>query len=229
MIYDEIALWGLSNQSSEREIWDKTFSILEATDGRLGVSTVRDGKPESRTISLQRFSDGNVYLMTSRGKPFYRQLKQTPYIAAAGLLGDANHSLRITSEVEEVTDPAKYQEYADHNPGTMRMYRFNTDLIVLFQLKKGTLEIFHLYRDDMVRRLRIGFGGAIPEPLSYYITDQCIGCGACYDSCAEKSIDRLENGKYRIRNLDCDDCGICYTKCPIAGTGMINRNEETNP
>jgi predicted aldo/keto reductase-like oxidoreductase len=53
--------------------------------------------------------------------------------------------------------------------------------------------------------------------------DACIGCGACYDHCAEQSIERTEDGKYRIRPMDCDDCGICYTKCPLAGKAMICR------
>lgn len=225
MINDKIALYGMTSRTPVREVFDTAFRILRETDGRLGISTVENGRPRSRVISLQQFSDGNVYLMTSRGKPFYRQLKENPYIAAAGLLGDRTHSIRIECEVEEVTDPGPIKEYEDNNPGTMRMYRNNTDLIALFLLKKGTLEVFHLYRDDMVRRLRIGFGGAEPEPLSYYTTDACIGCGACADSCAEQSIDCGPDGKYHIRSLDCDDCGICYTKCPLPGVAMINRNE----
>ena len=106
----------------------------------------------------------------------------------------------------------------------MRMYRHNTDLIALFKLASGTGEIFHLYRDDMVRRLRFGFGGEVPDrELTYRITDACTGCGSCFEVCAEHAIERLPNGKYRLRSMDCDDCGICYTKCPAAGTAMINR------
>ena len=223
MIYDEVALWGLTDQSSEQEIWDQIFSIFRRMGGRASIATVKDGKPQTRIISLQRMSDGNIYLMTSRGKPFYQQLKENPWIAAGSLLEDTHHSLRINARVEECTDPAIYAEYAATNPGTMRMYRHNTDLIVLFRLAAGHGEILHLYRDDMVRRLRFGFGGETPPPLTYYITDACIGCGACYDHCAEQSIERTEDGKYRIRPMDCDDCGICYTKCPLAGEAMICR------
>ena len=223
MIYDEIALWGLTDQSSEQEIWDQIFAIFRRMGGRVSIATVKDGKPQTRIISLQRMSDGNIYFMTSRGKPFYRQLKENPWIAAGSLLEDTHHSLRINARTEECNDPAIYAEYAVGNPGTMRMYRNNTDLIVLIRLAAGHGEILHLYRDDMVRRLRFGFGGETPPPLTYYITDACIGCGACYDSCAEQSIERTADGKYRIRPMDCDDCGICYTKCPLAGKAMICR------
>ena len=66
-----------------------------------------------------------------------------------------------------------------------------------------------------------------PEPLSYYIDPEaCIGCGQCFANCAEHSIDQTEDGKYRIRNLDCDDCGICFTKCPLAGKALINRWDQ---
>ncbi|NLD87232.1 MAG: ferredoxin family protein, partial [Clostridiales bacterium] len=156
----------------------------------------------------------------------YAQLKAIPRISVATLLEDTHHSLRINATVEECKDPARYKEYAKGNPGTMKMYRFNTDLIVLFKLVRGYGEIFHLYRDDMVRRLRFGFGGETPPELSYYITDECTGCGACFDSCAEHSIYRTDDGKYHIRSMDCDDCGICYTRCPLAGTALKNRYWE---
>ena len=77
MIYDEVALWGLTDKSSEQEIWDQIFSIFRKMGGRASIATVKDGKPQTRIISLQRMSDGSIYLMTSRGKPFYQQLKDS--------------------------------------------------------------------------------------------------------------------------------------------------------
>ena len=78
MIYDEVALWGLIESSSQEEIWDVIFKRLQEQGGRVSIATVKDGKPESRIISLQRMSDGDIYFMTSRGKPLYRQLKKNP-------------------------------------------------------------------------------------------------------------------------------------------------------
>lgn len=223
MIQDEIALWGLTDESSVAEIWNEAFNRLKAQGGRVSIATVRDGMPESRIISLQRFTDGNVYLMTSRGKAFYRQLKEHPYISAATLVEDTHHAFRLKAMVEEVTDPEPYREYAQNNPGTMRMYRFNTDLIALFKLVKGSGEIFHLYRDDMVRRLPFGFGGeSCGEAVHYAITEACTGCGACFANCAEQAIAKTADGRYMIRKMDCDDCGICYTKCPLQDIALIS-------
>ena len=73
MIHDEIALWGLTDLSPVDEIWEKSFQFLREQGGRVSVATVKNGNPESRIISIQRFSDGNVYLMTSRGKPFIKR------------------------------------------------------------------------------------------------------------------------------------------------------------
>lgn len=226
MIHDEIPLWGLTERSSIPEIMEKSFQFLRQQGGRVSISTLKHGLPENRIISLQRLSDGELYFMTSRGKPFYRQLQEQPHVAIASLLDDTHHCIRIRAAVEECTDPAVYRDYAEKNPGTMKMYRYNTDLIVLFRLARGTGEILHLYRDDMIRRLRFGFGGERPEELTYFITERCTGCGSCFDHCAEHSIYRSEDGKYHIRSMDCDDCGICYTKCPLAGTALINRMEE---
>lgn len=223
MIHDEIALWGLTDQSPISEVLDKSFHFLKEQGGRVSLSTLKDGYPESRIISVQCMSDGDIYFMTSRGKPFYQQLLAQSHISIASLLDDTHHCIRIRAVAEECTAPEIYQEYAEKNPGTMKMYRHNTDIIALFHLVRGTGEILHLYRDDMIRRLRFGFGGETPEELTYYISEHCTGCGRCFDSCAEHSIYRSEDGKYHIRSMDCDDCGICYTKCPLAGVALINR------
>ena len=62
MIYDEIALWGLTDQSSEQEIWDQIFAIFRRMGGRVSIATVKDGKPQTRIISLQRKRKGDVGL-----------------------------------------------------------------------------------------------------------------------------------------------------------------------
>ncbi len=226
MIYDELALWGLTDESPLAEIWQKSFEYLRAQGGRVSIATVRDGRPDSRIISLQQMTDGNIYFMTSRGKPFYRQVKEFPYIAASSLLEDTHHSIRLRARAEECTDEAIYREYAEKNPGTMAMYRYNTALIALFRLESGSGEILHLYRDDMVRRLRFGFGGEKPDPMTYYISEACNGCGQCFDNCAEQAIYQSADGRYHIREMDCDDCGICYSKCPLAGQALICRLER---
>jgi len=46
------------------------------------------------------------------------------------------------------------------------------------------------------------------------ITDECIACGACVDTCPVSAI--VEAGdKYQITD-DCTDCGACADSCPVS-------------
>jgi len=49
--------------------------------------------------------------------------------------------------------------------------------------------------------------------MAYVISDECISCGACVDSCPISVISEGE-GKYVIAD-DCIDCGTCAASCPV--------------
>ena len=119
-----------------------------------------------------------------------------------------------------------WDEFFKLNPGTVKMYRKNFDIVAVFKLEKGNGEMFHLYAEEKIRRVRFGFGGGEAHPLTYAITDECIGCQTCLENCVEEAIHVGEDGKCYIRYQDCDDCGICYTKCPMPGVAMISRIEK---
>ena len=50
--------------------------------------------------------------------------------------------------------------------------------------------------------------------MAYKITDACISCGACSDSCP---VDVIKEGdsKYEIDAAGCIDCGACEDSCPM--------------
>ncbi|MEZ4484122.1 MAG: 4Fe-4S binding protein [Syntrophotaleaceae bacterium] len=51
------------------------------------------------------------------------------------------------------------------------------------------------------------------NPLAYTITEECINCGACDDSCPLGAIS--EQGDVRVIDADaCTDCGACVDCCP---------------
>ncbi len=46
------------------------------------------------------------------------------------------------------------------------------------------------------------------------ITEECIACGACVDTCPVAAI--VEDAdKYKITE-DCTECGACVDSCPVA-------------
>lgn len=216
-------LWGLTDKNSMEEIKEKAFSLI----GELRfmpAATVNGDRPENRILDFNRLSDGNLYFMTSKGKPTYAQLQKRPQLVLNTLI-DARYSLRLSTWVEEVEDQAVWDEFFTLNPGTRRMYRKNFDIVALYKLTKGEGEMFHLYADERIRRLRFAFGGEKTRPMTYHITEECIGCGICQENCVEMAIHE-KDGKYYIKEMDCDDCGICFTKCPKAGTALISGLQE---
>lgn len=219
-------LWGLTDKNTADEIREKAFSLIG--DIRfIPASTVNEGAPENRILDFNRLSDGNLYFMTSKGKPVYKQLIANPRLVLNTLI-DERYSLRLAACVKETKKQPIWNEFFKLNPGTKLMYRKNFDMVALFELVSGEGEIFHLYESERIRRLRFSFGGEEVKPMTYYITDDCIGCGVCQENCVERAIHKKESGKYYIRNMDCDDCGICYSKCPLADKALICRLKQTN-
>lgn len=217
-------LWGLTDQNTDEEVCEKAFDLI----GKIRfmpTATVNNGQPENRIIDFNRLSDGNLYFMTSKGKPFYKQICQRPELVINTLIDD-KYSLKLRAWVSEVKDPAIWEEFFILNPGTKKMYRKNFDIVEVFKLDKGEGEMFHLYAEERIRRMRFAFGGMEKLPMTYKITENCIGCGACQESCVEQAIHQGKDGKYYIRYMDCDDCGICYTKCPQPGVAMVSLLEE---
>lgn len=50
--------------------------------------------------------------------------------------------------------------------------------------------------------------------MAYKISDACIACGACVDTCPVSAI--VEDGeKYKILADKCTDCGACTGNCPV--------------
>jgi ferredoxin len=51
------------------------------------------------------------------------------------------------------------------------------------------------------------------KTLAHTITQECINCGACDDSCPVGAIS--EAGDKRVIGDDCIDCGACVDTCPV--------------
>lgn len=210
-------LFGLDENSSEEEIRRKAFELI----GKIRfipAATKKGDSVDIRILDFNQLSDGQLYFMTSKGKPVYKQLTDEPFLAINTLYKE-RYSIRLNTRVEENHDPEIWEEFFSLNPGTMEMYRKDPDIMIIFKLVSGEGELFHLYANDRIKRARFAFGGGKTRPFTYKILDGCLACGICMDNCVEGAI-RHENGRYFISEVDCDDCGICYRKCPTRETSM---------
>lgn len=54
------------------------------------------------------------------------------------------------------------------------------------------------------------------DNLAYKISDECVACGSCMDSCPNEAIS--EGDIYVIDPDKCENCGACVDACP---TGAI--------
>lgn len=50
--------------------------------------------------------------------------------------------------------------------------------------------------------------------MAYFISEDCISCGACEPECPVNAISEGD-GKYVIDAATCTECGACADVCPV--------------
>lgn len=114
-------LWGLTDENTDRQVCEKAFELIHKVRF-MPTATVNNGQPENRIIDFNRLPDGNIYFMTSKGKPFYKQLCERPEIVANTVV-DLKYALKIRAWVKDVTeDEWVWEEFFKLNPGTKKVY-----------------------------------------------------------------------------------------------------------
>ncbi len=182
------------------------------------ASTVdREGHPRSRIINIMIAAEEGMYIVTSKGKPFYEQLEETGEIALSAMCPDCQ-SLKFYGKVKKV-EKKWVDEVFRQNPGMNEVYPGDTRYILdAFLIYEGYGEWFDLLNYP-INRETFSYGTA-EEVCGFRITDLCIGCGACLEVCPQKCIE--EGMPFAIRREHCLQCGACMEVCPAGAVKKLH-------
>ena len=167
------------------------------------------GRPQSRIINVMIASDEGMYIVTSKGKPFYKQLVDTGRVALSAMCPDCQ-SLKFTGKVKMV-DKKWVDRVFEENPGMKEVYPGDTRYILdAFLIYEGSGEWFDLLNYP-INRETFSYN-ASEEKAGFEIQKNCIGCGSCIPVCPQKCI--TEGEPYKIDPVHCLQCGACFEVCP---------------
>lgn len=167
------------------------------------------GRPQSRIINVMIASDEGMYIVTSKGKPFYKQLVDTGRVALSAMCPDCQ-SLKFTGKVKMV-DKKWVDRVFEENPGMNEVYPGDTRYILdAFLIYEGSGEWFDLLNYP-INRETFSYN-ASEEKAGFEIQKNCIGCGSCIPVCPQKCI--TEGKPYKIDPVHCLQCGACFEVCP---------------
>ncbi len=227
-------LFGLTIESSNEAIMNTTFDKAhEARYFSLATLPAEGELPGSRFLDFMRCKDdGLIYFGVGTGKPCNEDLEKHPVVTLNGSFvgedtGYAEHRMliafRITGRIKRCDNPRAEEEYWLRNPGSRKMWEKSMESFAIYCLFRGEGELYQVYKNDRIYRLRFGFGGEAPRPFHYQIAEkECIGCGACKEACTAGIIELID-GKARIPYQHCYECGVCLKACPNGAVKKASR------
>lgn len=169
----------------------------------------RDGHPRTRIINVMISTDEGMYIVTSKGKPFHKQLIREGRVALSAMCPE-NKSLTFTGKVKLV-DKKWLDKIFELNPGMNEVYPGDTRYILdAFLIYAGCGEWFDLQNHPILRE---SFSYNMPmEEKGFLINDSCIECGSCIKVCPQDCIE--PKTPYYIESEHCLHCGACMEVCP---------------
>ncbi len=204
---------GLTPQSTNEEKKKAAFDFVFGIGYMSFATTAIDGKtPTNRALEIHRLDDeGNMYVGASRGKHFFDEMEIFPYVSAMAV---DTVAVRINAWLKKVDDEKIRARYWELNRGTEALYRKDLSNFQVYLMEKGEGEVFHVYKDDGISRVRFSFGDVKQRPWMYEIGDDCTGCGVCVENCQTETISLNEYNKAVLEHYGCNECGSCYFSCP---------------
>ncbi len=212
-----------------KEIYEKFDNI-----GCVSFSTLDNDKLESRIAHFFAYDDDGIYLRTMEVKPMYRQMKRHGKLSASGIYPEAKvrhtednlplfepgYTIRISGEVKELTAEQineKAKTNTDFYVAVYDVQKYPSIRVFVLHRAHGELYDYDFemaHREHKILRQPFAYGGDVPEVAGFEIADNCIACGACYDNCSFKAIEK--GVTYSINKSRCDECGNCTYVCPVS-------------
>ncbi|MCI9596113.1 MAG: 4Fe-4S binding protein [Firmicutes bacterium] len=175
------------------------------------------GCPQSRIINVMIAADEGMYIVTAKGKPFYKQLTETGKIALSAMCPDCQ-SLKFTGSVKQA-DKEWVDRVFEQNPGMNEVYPGETrNALEAFLIYEGSGEWFDLLRYPVTRET-FAYGRE-EEPAGFVIEESCISCGACLAVCPQQCV--MEGKPYKITWAHCLQCGACAEACPAGAVKRLH-------
>ncbi len=169
-----------------------------------------EGHPHARIVDIMLVEDDGMYIITAKGKPYYKQLVESGEIALAASCPDYQ-SLKFNGKVR-IAGRNWLDKIFEHNPGLKAVYPGESrHILEVFHIYEGHGEWFDLLQEP-IARVPFSYGDVQVEESGFVIGDNCISCGTCADACPQHCINA--GNPYVILSEHCLQCGYCASVCP---------------
>ena len=165
--------------------------------GVLSFATVdKSGAPQIRCISAIHYEPDSLYFFTARGKAFCDELltdgrvQILAYTRFKEMIRLSGKAVPAEKQEEKISAIFAEQPYLSNvYPGETR------NIGIIFELKDFTIEYFNLGVKPIFREV-YAVGQApqkciVPGEQYTIQSEHCLHCGACYENCPVKAVEKL--------------------------------------
>ena len=178
-----------------------------------------EGRPVTRVIDIMLTDENSLYFITAKGKAFYTQLMENPYIAISGMCGGEGtmnkKAISVRGKAVNIGS-ARLKEVFEQSPYMAEIYpqEESRTALEVFRVAEGTGEFFDLsvkpiFRDTFV------LGGSTEEEgnqMGRTGEDGQSRQNGQESGWTSGNVSGQQGG-YFITDR-CHGCRICYSKCP---------------